>query len=149
MFGFVIFLHVVVCVCLAVIILMQSGKGGGLTESFYAAESLFGAKTNIVLVKTTAVLAGIFIVTSLTLAFMSSKGNKSLISQRKMIKEESASTPSLPADSSKEVQADAKEAVSNVMPQAQPAQTNANPETNPQPKESKAVSAPEASGNPK
>ena len=148
MFGFVIFLHVVVCICLAVMILMQSGKGGGLTESFSAAESLFGAKTNIVLVKTTAVLAGIFIVTSLTLAFLSSKGNKSLISQRMMTKEKSASTPSLPADLSKEVKADVKEAVSNSTPQTQPVQANANPEAMPQPKESQA-SAPEASGNPR
>ena len=79
MFGFIVFLHVLVCMLLAAIILMQSGKGGGLTENFAAAESMFGAKTNVVLVKATAVLASFFLVTCLTLAFLSSKSNKSLI----------------------------------------------------------------------
>ncbi len=80
--GIVIFLHTVVSILLVMIILMQSGRGGGLTEAFSPAESLFGAKTNVVLVRATAVLAGIFLATSLTLAFLSSKRERSLMTDR-------------------------------------------------------------------
>ena len=89
MFGFVVFIHIAVCMLLSLIILMQSGRGGGLTEQFAAAESVFGAKTNTVLVKATTVLASIFIVTSLSLAFLSSKSNRSLISGKMTSKETS------------------------------------------------------------
>ncbi len=84
MFGFVIFIHVSSCFLLSLVILMQSGRGGGLTENFQAAESMFGVKTNSVLVRTTTVLASIFVITSLTLAFLSSQRNRSLISESLM-----------------------------------------------------------------
>lgn len=80
MLTFVIALHVVVCVFLAIFILMQSGRGGGLTEQFAAAESVFGANTNVFLVKATSVLAAFFIMTCLSLAFLSSQKDKSLMS---------------------------------------------------------------------
>lgn len=80
--GFLIFIHVVVCIFIATIILMQSGRGGGLTEGFASAESMFGAKTNSFLVKTTSVLAAFYLVTCLSLAFMSSKQEKSLMPQK-------------------------------------------------------------------
>ena len=82
MFGFIVFLHVVVCILLAAIILMQSGRGGGLTESFSAAESMFGAKTNIVLIKGTIILSSFFLITCLGLAFLSSRSGKSLIEEK-------------------------------------------------------------------
>lgn len=132
MYGLIVFLHVLICVFLAVIILMQSGKGGGLTENFAAAESLFGATTNTVLVKATAVLAAIFIVTSLSLAFLSSKSNKSLISA-KAARAAKAASSALPAQSA--LPQDAKEAVANMAPEAKPTETNANPEASQQPKE--------------
>ncbi len=81
MYLFVIIVHVIVCIMLVTIILMQSGRGGGLTESFSSAESLFGAKTNVMLVKATTVLASIFLVTCLSLAILSAKRGKSLMTQ--------------------------------------------------------------------
>jgi len=60
MIGFFTFLHSVFCLCLVIVILMQSGRGGGLTEAFASAESMFGAKTNEMMVKLTAVLAMLF-----------------------------------------------------------------------------------------
>lgn len=81
MFGFIIFIHVVACIFLILIILMQSGRGGGLTEGFAPAESLFGAKTNVVLVKATAIMATVFIVACLLLAFFSTTRNRSLMEQ--------------------------------------------------------------------
>ncbi len=79
MTGFFMFLHALVCVLLALIVLMQSGRGGGLTEGFAAAESIFGAKTSSFLVKTTAVLACAFLITCLSLAILSSQSGRSLM----------------------------------------------------------------------
>jgi preprotein translocase subunit SecG len=79
MFTFVLVVHVLICLLLVVVVLMQSGRGGGLTEAFSAAESVFGPKTNVILVKTTTVLALIFLVTSLSLAYLSAQKDKSLL----------------------------------------------------------------------
>ena len=80
MMAFVIFLHVLVCIFICIVILMQSGRGGGLTEHFAAAESMFGAKTNIFLVKTTTVLSILFFLTCVSLAILSAKKDRSLMS---------------------------------------------------------------------
>ena len=82
MMVFIMVIHALVCVMLACIILMQSGRGGGLTESFASAESIFGAQTNTLLVKTTTVLASVFLVTCLSLAVMHSLKGKSLMSDQ-------------------------------------------------------------------
>ena len=82
MIGFFIFLQILCCLLLVTVILMQSGRGGGLAESFVAAESMFGAKTNEVMVRATIVLAAIFLVNSLVLAKLSSKKEQSLITEQ-------------------------------------------------------------------
>ena len=82
MTGLIIFIHVVICILLIAIILMQPGKGGGLTDSMASAESIFGAQTNVFIIKTTAILAGFFLVTCLGLAILSSQKNKSLMTER-------------------------------------------------------------------
>ena len=80
MITFVIVIHVMVCILLATIILMQSGRGGGLTQGFAAAETMFGAKTNSVLIKGTTILATLFLTACLSLAFMSAQKERSLMS---------------------------------------------------------------------
>ena len=80
MIGFFIFLQIVCCGLLVLVVLMQSGRGGGLAESFVAAESMFGAKTNEMMVRATVVLAAIFLINSLVLAKLSAKQDRSLIS---------------------------------------------------------------------
>jgi len=82
MTGFFIFLHAVISIMLLVIILMQSGRGGGLTESFASAESMFGAKTNEFMIKATTVFASLFLMTCLGLAIVSSQKGKSLMSSK-------------------------------------------------------------------
>ena len=73
--GFILAIHVIVCILLVISILMQAGRGGGLTETFQSAESMFGTQTNAFMVRFTTILAGIFICTSLGFAFYSTKGN--------------------------------------------------------------------------
>ena len=82
MTGLIIFIHAVICVLLIAIILMQPGKGGGLTDSMASAESIFGAKTNVFIIKTTAIFAAIFLVTCLGLAILSSRKGRSLMAER-------------------------------------------------------------------
>lgn len=77
--GFIIVLHSIACIFLIGVVLMQSGRKGGLTESMVAAESMFGAQTNVFMVKATAILASIFIFTSLSLAILSAKKERSLM----------------------------------------------------------------------
>lgn len=79
MYTFVLIVHVLVCILLLIVILMQSGKGGGLTQAFAAAETVFGPKTNVLLVRATTVLGVIFLVTSLSLAYLSAQRDKSLL----------------------------------------------------------------------
>ena len=94
--GFILVIHVIVCVLLVICILMQAGRGGGLTETFQSAESMFGTQTNVFMVRFTTILAVIFLSTSLILAFNSSKVDKSLMANKKLL-----STVPMPAKSAK------------------------------------------------
>lgn len=79
MTGIIITLHVIACVLLITIILIQRGRGGGLLETFSGVESLFGTKTSSFFGRTTSVLAIIFFITCLTLAFLSARQSRSLL----------------------------------------------------------------------
>jgi preprotein translocase subunit SecG len=83
--GFILVIHVIVCVLLVIAILMQAGRGGGLTETFQSAESMFGTQTNVFMVRLTTILAVIFLSTSLILAFHSTKGDNSLMANKKLL----------------------------------------------------------------
>jgi preprotein translocase subunit SecG len=77
--GFIIFCHAAVCLLLIAIVLVQSGRGGGLTENFAAAGEMFGAQTSSFLVKGTAILSTLFLVTCLGLALISARKSDSLM----------------------------------------------------------------------
>lgn len=80
--GLVIFVHVIVCILLAAMILVQSGKGGGLTEQFAPAGDVFGTQASSFLVKGTTILATLFLITCLSLAVLSSKKERSLMANK-------------------------------------------------------------------
>ena len=44
MFTVLLIIHVLICALLITVVLMQSGRGGGLTESFSGMESLFATQ---------------------------------------------------------------------------------------------------------
>ncbi len=79
MMGLVVTIHVIVCVVLITLILVQRGRGGGFIESFSGLESMFGTKTSEFLSRLTSILAVIFFITCLALAFLSLKESKSLL----------------------------------------------------------------------
>jgi preprotein translocase subunit SecG len=70
-----IFIHVIVCVALIMIVLLQTGKGGDMGAAFGggSSQSLFGSTgASTFLSKATTVAAIVFMLTSLALAYMSS-----------------------------------------------------------------------------
>ena len=77
--GFIIVVHVIICMLLATLILVQSGKGGGLTEQFAPAGEMFGTQTSGFLIKGTTIFASLFLATCLSLALLSSKKEESLM----------------------------------------------------------------------
>jgi preprotein translocase subunit SecG len=83
--GFILVIHVIACVLLVITILMQAGRGGGLTETFQSAESMFGTQTNVFMVRLTTGLAVVFLSTSMILAFNSSKVDKSLMANKRLL----------------------------------------------------------------
>ncbi len=84
LYGILIAFHVIACVVLIGIVLVQAGRGGGLTETFSGAESIFGTKTNSFLTRATTVLAILFFVTCLSLAFISKQRSRSLLEGKRI-----------------------------------------------------------------
>ena len=80
MYPLVILVHVLVALFLIVVILLQGGRGGlGETMGGAAAQSLFGGSANTVMTKITAVVAGLFMITCLSLAMLSTREGRSVI----------------------------------------------------------------------
>src|SRR3978361_2125800 len=74
---FLTFLHVLVCVFLVIVVLLQSGKAADLAGAFggMGSQTAFGPRGSAtVLSKATTIAAGLFMVTSLSRAIMSSRG---------------------------------------------------------------------------
>lgn len=86
--GLVVAIHIIVCLLLMMVVLMQAGRGGGLTESLSSAESIFGSQTNTFMVKATSIFATIFFLTSVGLAVYSAKKGQSLMIQQKSVEQD-------------------------------------------------------------
>jgi len=95
MIGLIIALHVIICVLLIGIILVQAGRGGGLVENLSSVESMFGTKTNAFLTRTTTTLSVLFFITCVSLAFLSARQSRSLLQDVKTepAKQVSTETP--------------------------------------------------------
>jgi len=86
MLPFLIVLHVLICLLLVISVLLQAGKGGGLSGSFGAggSQALFGGRgAATFLNKATVVLGALFFVSSLALAMTSTQvsARRSLVQQ--------------------------------------------------------------------
>jgi preprotein translocase subunit SecG len=84
MFTIITILHVIVCFALVLIVLLQAGKGAELGAAFGgASQTIFGSAGAMgFLSKLTTIAAVIFMITSLLLAFASSKRASSLMGER-------------------------------------------------------------------
>lgn len=101
MTGFLIALHVVVCIALIVIVLLQMGKGAEVGASFGAGSSqtIFGASGGgNFMSKVTAGAAVIFMLTSLSLAyFYGSPESQTVMPSSVTTPAQTAPTPAMPA----------------------------------------------------
>lgn len=90
MFVFLVIVHIIVSITLIAVVLLQSGKGAEMGASFGASgsQSVFGAGGgNTFMSKMTTGAAVIFMLTSLSLAYLSGKsGNSSIMSSKSVTK---------------------------------------------------------------
>lgn len=80
MFTILSILHVLVCLFLILVVLLQQGRGGGLGSAFGgASQQVFGGRgAGNFMTRLTWICATIFIMTSVSLAYLSSVGDQSL-----------------------------------------------------------------------
>jgi preprotein translocase subunit SecG len=103
MFVFLVIVHIIVSIALIAVVLLQSGKGAEMGASFGASgsQSVFGAGGgNTFMSKMTTGAAVIFMLTSLSLAYLSGKsGSSSIMSSKsatKVVPPMQAAPPQMP-----------------------------------------------------
>jgi preprotein translocase subunit SecG len=116
-YTFLTVLHVVVCIFLMLVVLLQAGRGGGIGLAFGGSggsQSVFGSSGGAnFLTKMTAVCAFIFFTNSLALAYMSSQSDSrrlQRIAEKKALakKSEEAANAKMLTDIEKQREAKAK-----------------------------------------
>lgn len=83
---FLSIIHVLVCLFLMLVVLLQQGKGGGLGASFGgggAGQVFGGGGAGNLLTRTTAICATLFMLTSVSLAYISTSGDRALRDKEK------------------------------------------------------------------
>lgn len=81
MFTFLTIIYILVCVFLIAVVLLQSGKGGGLGGAIGGGTSqqvFGGAGAGNILTRMTAICAALFMALAIVLEFMSSSGDRAL-----------------------------------------------------------------------
>ena len=83
LYGLVIAVHVIVSLMLIAVILLQAGRGGGLSESFGGSQTqtILGTKTSTFLKRATEIAAVLYILACLVLGMMTSHRGKSLVAR--------------------------------------------------------------------
>lgn len=83
LYAIVMTVHVIVSLILIFVILLQAGRGGGLSESFGGGQTqtILGTKTSVFLKRATAVSAVLYILVCLLLGVMTSHRGRSLVAK--------------------------------------------------------------------
>ena len=84
---FLSIIHVLICLFLVLVVLLQQGKGGGLGASFGgsgAGQVFGGGGAGNLLTRTTAICATLFMLTSVSLAYISTSGDRALRDRAKL-----------------------------------------------------------------
>ena len=96
MSTFVIAIHIIVCLALIMIVLLQTGKGADMGAAFGggSSQTLFGSTgASTFLGKATTAVAVVFMLTSLTLAYMSGSHSGSTIMEDTPVPVEQPAAP--------------------------------------------------------
>lgn len=128
MFAAVVVIHVIACLVLIAVILLQAGRGGGLSElaGSNQTQSILGTQTNTFMTRATEICAVVFVITSLTLGIMSTQRGKSLMQRDRLIHDLKTSLPAstaLPQTTAEELQKAMDEAKAAAAPAAEAAKT--------------------------
>lgn len=77
---FIDIVHIFVCMVLIGVVLLQQGKGGGMGAAFGGATAqVFGGRgAGNILTRVTSIAAAVFMITSVSLAYLSSSGDRAL-----------------------------------------------------------------------
>src|SRR5215472_16101649 len=104
MYYLVLTVHIIVCLFLIIVVLLQSGKAADLAGAFggMGSQTAFGPRGSAtVLSKATTIAAALFMVTSLSLAILATRNASSsgsvLERQKKPVKTAPAPAPAQPA----------------------------------------------------
>lgn len=119
--------HVIACLLLIVIILIQAGRGGGLVDSLSNVESMLGTKTSALLTRATSVLSIVFFVTCLSLALLSARQSRSLMHDLKPAAGQAAQPAAVKGEADESAQPAAAKKEASQLPSA-PAQQKQTPE---------------------
>ncbi len=82
LYYLVVTLYVIVCGLLIITILLQQGKGGDIANAFGggSSQAVFGARSGATLLtRATSVLAGLFVIGSITLTVWGARGTSSVV----------------------------------------------------------------------
>lgn len=85
--------HLFVCAMLILVVLLQQGKGGGMGAAFGggAGGQVFGGRgAGNLLTRATSVCAAVFMLTSVSLAYLSSSGDRALKAKAALAAEDNA-----------------------------------------------------------
>lgn len=86
MITFVAVLHIIACLALIGLVLIQDSKGGGMFSSQGSSSSVLGAGGATTLAQTmTKVMAGVFALTCIVLSIMSASSSRSVIDSTSVI----------------------------------------------------------------
>ncbi len=96
MFTLILIIHIIVCFFLIFIVLVQSGKGAELGAAFGgSSQTLFGARGAATFFsKLTTIAAIVFMITSLSLAMIESRGGS--VVKRSSVTGQQKSAPQMP-----------------------------------------------------
>lgn len=96
---FITIIHYIVCIFLIIVILLQAGKGADIGAAFGAggSQTLFGPRgAATFLNKMTAVVAGIFMVTSMSLVMLSKNGSTGSVLGKVPLTSPAETAPAVP-----------------------------------------------------
>jgi preprotein translocase subunit SecG len=100
--SILLFIHILSAICIVALVLVQRGKGADAGAGFGSGASgtVFGARgASTALSRATAILAGVFMVTSLTLAYMGARTVRSSPDTvlDRLAEQEASTVPTVPA----------------------------------------------------
>ena len=106
---FITILHVVVCIILILVVLLQAGKGANMGAAFGgSSQTVFGSSgAGTFLGKMTTIVAGVFMLTSLTLSYFSVYKGSSIMDSVKKTAPQTTQKPVLPPAGAEKTQGQA------------------------------------------